>query len=138
MQYFYDGIEKKWAMEMFDVRWADTATLGGSRAGSAAPACTRCGMTCSTGISRCTAPRRPASSAILAVTLIPVLMGYLIRGRIPEERKNPLNRLLNALPFALIGGFWTLYLLGHSSPSIRPKRCSMPSTTAPCSALPRG
>lgn len=29
VQYFYDGIEKKWAVEMFDVRWADTATLGG-------------------------------------------------------------------------------------------------------------
>ncbi|MFY9314564.1 MAG: cytochrome C [Burkholderiales bacterium] len=29
VQYFYDGIERKWAMEMFDVRWADTATLGG-------------------------------------------------------------------------------------------------------------
>lgn len=29
VQYFYDGIEKKWAMEMFDARWADTATLGG-------------------------------------------------------------------------------------------------------------
>ncbi|MEK6242977.1 MAG: efflux RND transporter permease subunit [Pseudomonadota bacterium] len=38
-----------------------------------------------------------AASAILAVTLIPVLMGYLIRGRIPEERKNPLNRLLIAV-----------------------------------------
>jgi len=37
-----------------------------------------------------------AASAILAVTLIPVLMGYLIRGRIPQERKNPLNRLLIA------------------------------------------
>jgi Cu(I)/Ag(I) efflux system membrane protein CusA/SilA len=37
-----------------------------------------------------------AASAILAVTLIPVLMGYLIRGRIPEERKNPLNRALIA------------------------------------------
>jgi Cu(I)/Ag(I) efflux system membrane protein CusA/SilA len=33
-----------------------------------------------------------AVAAGLAVTLIPVLMGYLIRGRIPEERKNPLNR----------------------------------------------
>lgn len=29
VQYFYDGIETKWAMEMFDVRWADTATIGG-------------------------------------------------------------------------------------------------------------
>jgi len=38
-----------------------------------------------------------AASAILAVTLIPVLMGYLIRGRIPEERKNPLNRALVAV-----------------------------------------
>ncbi len=37
------------------------------------------------------------ASAILAVTLIPVLMGYLIRGRIPEERKNPLNRALIAV-----------------------------------------
>ena len=38
-----------------------------------------------------------AASAGLAVTLIPVLMGYLILGRIPEERKNPLNRWLIAL-----------------------------------------
>ncbi|NPU90662.1 MAG: efflux RND transporter permease subunit [Gammaproteobacteria bacterium] len=33
-----------------------------------------------------------AAAAVLAVTLIPVLMGYLIRGRIPDERSNPLNR----------------------------------------------
>jgi len=38
-----------------------------------------------------------AAAAGLAVTLIPVLMGYLIRGRIPEETTNPLNRLLIAL-----------------------------------------
>ena len=38
-----------------------------------------------------------AASAGLAVTLIPVLMGYLIRGKIPDEQKNPLNRLLIAL-----------------------------------------
>ena len=38
-----------------------------------------------------------AAAAGLAVTLIPVLMGYLIRGQIPLERKNPLNRLLIAL-----------------------------------------
>jgi Cu(I)/Ag(I) efflux system membrane protein CusA/SilA len=37
-----------------------------------------------------------AVSAALAVTLVPVLMGYLIRGHIPEERKNPLNRFLIA------------------------------------------
>ncbi|WP_334186790.1 efflux RND transporter permease subunit [Noviherbaspirillum sp.] len=38
-----------------------------------------------------------AAAAGLAVTLIPVLMGYLIRGRIPAENKNPLNRFLIAL-----------------------------------------
>ena len=42
-----------------------------------------------------------AAAAGLAVTLIPVLMGYLIRGRIPDERRNPLNRVLIArLPAA--------------------------------------
>jgi Cu(I)/Ag(I) efflux system membrane protein CusA/SilA len=35
-----------------------------------------------------------AGSAGLAVTLVPVLMGYLIRGRIPPEERNPLNRWL--------------------------------------------
>ena len=38
-----------------------------------------------------------AAAAGLAVTLIPVLMGYLIRGRIPQEHKNPLNRVLVAM-----------------------------------------
>jgi copper/silver efflux system protein len=33
-----------------------------------------------------------AAAAGLAVTLVPVLMGYLIRGRIPEEHRNPINR----------------------------------------------
>jgi len=36
-----------------------------------------------------------AAAALLAITLVPVLMGYLIRGRIPPESKNPLNRLLH-------------------------------------------
>ena len=38
-----------------------------------------------------------AAAAGLSVTLIPVLMGYLIRGRIPAEQKNPLNRFLIAI-----------------------------------------
>ncbi|MFZ3290513.1 MAG: CusA/CzcA family heavy metal efflux RND transporter, partial [Telluria sp.] len=38
-----------------------------------------------------------AAAAILAVTLTPVLMGYAIRGRIPPESANPLNRALMAL-----------------------------------------
>jgi len=35
-----------------------------------------------------------AASAGLAVTLVPVLMGYFIRGRIPREETNPLSRFL--------------------------------------------
>jgi Cu(I)/Ag(I) efflux system membrane protein CusA/SilA len=38
-----------------------------------------------------------AAAAGLSVTLIPVLMFYFIRGRIPEERSNPLNRVLIAI-----------------------------------------
>jgi Cu(I)/Ag(I) efflux system membrane protein CusA/SilA len=37
-----------------------------------------------------------AAAAGLSATLIPVLMGYLIRGRIPDEKANPLNRWLIA------------------------------------------
>ncbi|MGE5616739.1 MAG: efflux RND transporter permease subunit, partial [Bacillota bacterium] len=37
-----------------------------------------------------------AAAAGLSVTLVPVLMGYLIRGRIPEEQGNPINRALVA------------------------------------------
>jgi Cu(I)/Ag(I) efflux system membrane protein CusA/SilA len=37
-----------------------------------------------------------AGAAILSVTLVPVLMGLLIRGKIPRERDNPLNRWLTA------------------------------------------
>src|SRR6202007_2476559 len=35
-----------------------------------------------------------AAAAGLSVTLVPVLMGYWIRGRIPDEQRNPLNRWL--------------------------------------------
>lgn len=38
-----------------------------------------------------------AASAGLAITLVPVLMGYFIRGKIISEKKNPLNRVLTAL-----------------------------------------
>ncbi len=33
-----------------------------------------------------------AASAALAITLVPVLMGYFIRGRVLPEHKNPINR----------------------------------------------
>ncbi|MGP9494406.1 efflux RND transporter permease subunit, partial [Pseudoalteromonas sp. AOP7-A1-14] len=35
-----------------------------------------------------------AASAGLAITLVPVLMGYFIRGKVISEHKNPVNRLL--------------------------------------------
>jgi Cu(I)/Ag(I) efflux system membrane protein CusA/SilA len=44
-----------------------------------------------------------AGSAFLAITLVPVLMGYLIRGRIRPESRNPVNRVLRALYRPVIG-----------------------------------
>lgn len=38
-----------------------------------------------------------AAAAGLAITLVPVLMGYFIRGRIIPEARNPINRLLTAI-----------------------------------------
>ncbi len=38
-----------------------------------------------------------AASAALAITLVPVLMGYFIRGKILPEQKNPVNKFLTAL-----------------------------------------
>jgi Cu(I)/Ag(I) efflux system membrane protein CusA/SilA len=38
-----------------------------------------------------------AAAAILTVTLVPVLMGYFIRGKIIPEHKNPINRFLHFL-----------------------------------------
>ena len=37
-----------------------------------------------------------AASAALAITLVPVLMGYFIRGNVVPEHKNPINRVLTA------------------------------------------
>jgi len=47
-----------------------------------------------------------AAAAALAVTLVPVLMGYLIRGRIPAESMNALNRVLISLYRPLLN--WAL------------------------------
>ena len=38
-----------------------------------------------------------AGAALLSITLVPVLMGYLIRGHIPAEEANPVNRWLTRL-----------------------------------------
>ncbi len=64
-----------------------------------------------------------AASAILAITLAPVLMGYFIRGRIPGEQRNPVNRLLQrlyrpALQRSLRNGRTTLLVAGLLSASV--------------------
>ncbi len=38
-----------------------------------------------------------AAASILSVTLVPVLMGWLIRGHIPAEQANPVNRFLTRI-----------------------------------------
>ncbi|GAB2189933.1 CusA/CzcA family heavy metal efflux RND transporter [Sessilibacter sp. MAH1] len=72
-----------------------------------------------------------AASAALAVTLVPVLMGYFVRGRIRTEQENPINRFLmnsyrpllkRVLKFpkltlavfigVLISGVWPLFNIG--------------------------
>ena len=51
-----------------------------------------------------------AAAALLAITIVPVLMGFFIRGRILPERKNPLSRLLIWLYRPLVG--WVLRYKG--------------------------
>ena len=43
-----------------------------------------------------------AGAAVLAITLVPVLMGYFIRGRIPAESTNPINRVLRRVHAPLL------------------------------------
>lgn len=58
-----------------------------------------------------------AASALLAITLLPVLMGYFIRGKLSGEQSNPLNRMLQrgyrpVLDFALKKRALTLSIAG--------------------------
>ncbi len=45
-----------------------------------------------------------AASAGLAITLVPVLLGYCVRGRILPESRNPINRLLTGFYRPLLRG----------------------------------
>jgi len=49
-----------------------------------------------------TATYAMAASAILAVTLVPVMIGYFVRGKIIAEEKNPINRALHAVHTPLL------------------------------------
>ncbi len=55
-----------------------------------------------------------ASAALLSVTLVPVLMGFFVKGRIRPEHANPLNRWAAALyrPVLLWALRWRLTVLG--------------------------
>ncbi len=44
-----------------------------------------------------------AGAAVLSITLVPVLMGYLIKGRIRPESKNPVSRVLRRAYQPVIG-----------------------------------
>lgn len=44
-----------------------------------------------------TATYAMAGAALLSITMVPVMMGYFIRGKIIGEHKNPINRLLHRL-----------------------------------------
>ncbi len=44
-----------------------------------------------------TASYAMAAAAILAVTLVPVMMGYFIRGKVVKEHENPINRWMHAM-----------------------------------------
>ncbi|MGR8932236.1 MAG: efflux RND transporter permease subunit [Gammaproteobacteria bacterium] len=43
-----------------------------------------------------------AAAALLTITVVPVLMGYFIRGKIIAEQENPMNRALHALHTPLL------------------------------------
>jgi Cu(I)/Ag(I) efflux system membrane protein CusA/SilA len=51
-----------------------------------------------------------AAAALLSVTLAPVLMGFLVRGRILPEERNPLNRFLIAVYHPVIA-----FILRHKT-----------------------
>ncbi len=77
-----------------------------------------------------------AAAAFLAVTVVPVMMGYLVRGYIMPEKKNPINRFLiwayrpciktvlrfrkGTILFAVIILAFTLYPLKHIGSEFMP------------------
>jgi Cu(I)/Ag(I) efflux system membrane protein CusA/SilA len=71
-----------------------------------------------------------AAAAALSVTLIPVLMFYFIRGRIPDERGNPLSRLLIVLYQPLLD-----FVLKHPKAVLTVSALLMVSAIAPLTEL---
>jgi Cu(I)/Ag(I) efflux system membrane protein CusA/SilA len=71
-----------------------------------------------------------AGAALLSITLVPVLMGYLVRGRIRSEGDNPLNRGLQRLYAPVIR-----FALRHPWPVIAAAAAVLVATAYPWSRL---
>ncbi len=71
-----------------------------------------------------------AAAAGLSVTLVPVLMGYFIRGRIRAERENPLNRALMAVYRPCVA-----FVLRHPWPTVAAAAIAMASMIIPLNRL---
>ncbi len=68
-----------------------------------------------------------AAAAALSVTLVPVLMGYGIRGRIPDEKFNLLNRLLVFLYRPLLAGALRFPKLTLAAAALALAACAYPA-----------
>ena len=71
-----------------------------------------------------------AAAAGLSVTLMPVLMGYFIRGKIPKETANPINRFLIAIYLPVIN-----WVLCHPKLTVTGSLLVVLSTAFPLSQL---
>ncbi|MEK6748953.1 MAG: efflux RND transporter permease subunit [Pseudomonadota bacterium] len=71
-----------------------------------------------------------AAAAGLSVTLMPVLMGWVIRGPIPQEHNNPLSRLLISLYLPVIR-----WVLAHPKKTVVFSLLAVASTVVPVSRL---
>jgi Cu(I)/Ag(I) efflux system membrane protein CusA/SilA len=71
-----------------------------------------------------------AAAAGLSVTLIPVLMFYFVRGRIPDERSNPLSRWLIFLYRPLLD-----YVLRHPKTTLAASALLIAATLVPLTHL---
>ncbi|HEV2643182.1 MAG TPA: CusA/CzcA family heavy metal efflux RND transporter, partial [Candidatus Elarobacter sp.] len=71
-----------------------------------------------------------AGAALLSVTLVPVLMGFLVRGRVPSEQASPVNRLLIRIYRPVIA-----FVLRHRWPTIGVAGLVLVATIFPWSRL---
>ena len=71
-----------------------------------------------------------AAAAGLSVTLTPVLMGYLIRGKTRRELDNPLNRWLQAAYRPLL-----LWVLAHRTPTVAVALVLLASSAIPLARM---